>query len=304
MEKEKAIRINLPDGVEFRRVEVADGCISIIYVEESVTDAVKLSEETSIDTINMSKIPTIAFCEPIPLIGGTEVYQKEGLPYWYCKIKDGRDEFMYLYFGDLTVQDILYTEDGKEREFVTEGQKTFRENVMKALKNKHYECFRWIPVYEPSMDKHGNLQYISGENVYNRFSCLGWKNALKNYSPENGSRMASITTYFLLLLRLLKDGLATIEQLADNSTEIGNYWNSKDSKHKIEKTGERQFAGLFGFVGNTYKIVNDSESDSGYSILGGFYYMYGYEDPLGDVSRNVDPDSSRHVCVGMLELTE
>ena len=71
MKKEKAIRINLPDGAEYRRVEVTDGGISIIYAEESAMEAVKALNAT------LKAIP-----KPARLVGGTEVYQ-EGLPNWY-----------------------------------------------------------------------------------------------------------------------------------------------------------------------------------------------------------------------------
>ena len=292
MKKEKAIRINLPEGAEYRRVEVTDDGISIIYAEETANDTVKVSKTVS------KAIP-----KPTPLIGGTEVYQKEGLPYWYCKIKDGRDEFMHLYFGDLTNDDILYTEDGKKRKFVTERQKKFRADVMKALENIPEEGFRWIPVYEPSKDDGDNLQYVSGVNVLRGLSSYDWEEAFQNYSPENGSRMSSITTYFLLLLRLLKDGFATIVQLADDSAEIGNYWDSKNAKHEFEKTGERQLGGLYGFAGNTYKIVKDSESSSGFSLLGSYYCYNGYIYPLADVGLDSDPSGTTYHGVGLLELT-
>ena len=294
MKKEKAIRINLPEGAEYRRVEVTDGGISIIY-----------AEETAIDTVKVSKTVSKAIPKPTPLIGGTEVYQKEGLPYWYCKIKDGRDEFMHLYLGDLTVDDVLYTADGKKREFVTERQKKFRADVMKVLENMPEEGFRWIPVYEPSKDDGGNIQYVSGENVLRGLNSYNWEEAFHNYSPENGSMMSSITTYFLLLLRLLKDGFATIEQLADNSKEIGHYRNSENTKHKFEKTGERQLGGLYGFAGNTCKIVKDSESSSGFSILGFICSDIGYICPLADVvSYSYDMFDSRDYGVGLLELTK
>ena len=84
----------------------------------------------------VTELSTNPNTKPTPLIGSTEVYQKDGLPYWYCRIKNGRDEFMYLYFGDLTNDDVLYTADGKTREFVTEWQKKFKSYVMKALENK------------------------------------------------------------------------------------------------------------------------------------------------------------------------
>ena len=288
MKKEKAIRINLPDGAEYRRVEVTDGGISIIY-----------AEETGIDS---SKTVSEALPKPTALIGGTEVYQKEGLPYWFCRIKDGRDEFMHLYFGDLSNDDILYTADGKKRKFVTGRQEKFRADVLKALENKPEESFCWIPVYEPSMDDSGNLQYAAGKDVLRNLSSYNWEEKFQNYSPENESKMATITTYFLLLLRFLKDGFATIEQLADDSKEIGHYWDSKDAKHEFEKTGERQLGGLYGFAGNTYKIVKDSESSSGFSLLGGGYSNDGSECPLADVVHDDDPIGTIYSGVGLLEL--
>ena len=293
MKKEKAIRINLPDGAEYRRVEVTDGGISIIYAEESAMDTAKVSKNV------LKAIP-----KPTPLIGGTEVYQKVGIPYWFCKIKDGRDEFMHLYFGDLTDDDILYNEDGKKREFVTERQKKFRADVMKALENIPEEGFRWIPVYEPSKGDGGNLQYVSGAYVLRGLNSYNWEDAFQNYSPENGSRMSSITTYFLLLLRLLKDGFATVEQLADDSKEIGHYGDSKNAKHEFEKTGECQIGGLYGFAGNTYKIVKDSESSSGFSLLGGIYFNIGDIYPLADVAHVGTPNSTGSNGVGLLELTK
>lgn len=243
--------------------------------------------------------------KPVPLIGGTEVYQKDnGTGYWYCKIKEDRDEFMYLYFGDLTEEDLLYDANGKKRKFVTNKQRKFKANVLKALCNKPKEEFRWIPVYEPTKDDNGNIQYVSGANVLIELNSYNWEKTLKNYSPENGSREAPITTYFLLLLRWLKDGLATIEQLADDSRNIGHYWDSENTKHDFEKTGEREFGGLCGFVGNTYKEVKDSDSSSGFSLLGGEYYGYGDECPVANVYHDSNPDIPKYLSVGLLELTK
>lgn len=294
MKKEKVMYVVLPKDAEYRKAYVTeDGKVAITYAEETANDTTKVSKPVS------KELP-----KPTPLIGGTEVYQKEGLPYWYCKIKDGRDEFMHLYFGDLTDEDILYTEDGKKRESVTARQKKFKANVMKALENKPEEGFRWIPVHEPSKDDVGNIQYVSRANVLRELNSYNWEEAFQNYSPENGSRMSSITTYFLLLLRLLKDGFATIEQLADDSKEIGHYWDSENAKHEFEKTSERQLGGLYGFAGNTYKIVKDSESSSGFSLLGGCYDDNGYGYPLAGVERGSDPIITRNDGVGLLELTK
>lgn len=292
--KEKALYINLPDGASYRRVEVtADGRICIIYTEQYV------SKEKSIEEILTGTIP-----KPIPLIGGTEVYQKDnGTPYWYCKIKEGRDEFMHVYFEDLTEKDLLYDANGKKRKFVTPKQKMFETNVKEVLKSKPKEGYRWLPVYEPSENSNGNLCYIAGAKVFQDLNAYQWYRKLEQYSPENGSKQATYTTYFLLLLRWLKDGIATIEQLADDSTEIGHYRYSKDAKiHQLEKTGDREFGGLYGFVGNTNKIVRTYETELDFSLIGGNYCAVGSEYPLARVRYGYNPEILGNI--GLLELTK
>lgn len=296
MKKEKVMCVRLPEGAKYRKAEVtADGEIAIHYVEEC-------NENNG--ATQTTQVVSKANPKPEPLIGGTEVYQKDnGTPYWYCKIKD-RDEFMYLYFADLTKIDLLYDENGQKRKFTTSEQKTFKENVLEAIENMPAEGFRWIPAYEPSKDENGNIQFVSGQVVLRGLSSYAWGRKATDYSPANGSRMASIATYFLLLLRWLKDGRATIEQLADDSKDIGHYWDSENAKHDFEKTGERQFGGLDGFVGNTYKIVKDPDSGSGFSILGGRCRTRGNIYPAADVFHDCNPSNRYNHSVGLFELTK
>lgn len=291
--KEKVLYVNLPEGAKYRKVEVTeDGKVGIIYEEYSIKESLPR--------------PTI---KPVPLIGGTDVFQRlNGTPYWYCRIKGGRDEFMYLYFEDLTKNDLLYDNNGKKRKFITEKQKKFKANVLKALNNKPIEGYRWIPIYEPSLSADGELQYVVGETVLRKLNYDAWEKLFDEYSPENGSQQASVTTYFLLLLRWLKDGIATLEQLADNSQEIGHYWDSIDSNQQFELTGQRFFGGLYGFVGNTYKIVKDSKARSGCSLVGSAYTVLGKIFPVSDMQPDNVPRNSHNYAnvngVGLLELTK
>ena len=293
--EEKVLYINLPDGADYRRVEVTeDGRIGIVYTEQEISSA-----------NNTKAKSTVSIPKPIPLIGGTEVYRKyNGTPYWYCRIKEGRDEFMHLYFEDLTERDVLYDANGKKRKFKTERQQKFKVNALKAVKNKPTEGFRWIPVFEPSKNSEGELQYVAGAKVLRTLNSFAWENLFNEYSPDNGSQEASITTYFLLALRWLKDGIATIEQLTDDSKEIGHYRDSENAKHGLEKTGEREFGGLYGLVGNTYKIVKDSESGSDISLVGGSYNVNGNWYPLADARNDKVPHHINTDGVGLLELTK
>jgi len=291
--KEKVMYVKLPEGAKYRKVIVTDdGSIGIVYSEEC-----KCQHKMEGITKKV-EIP-----KPKALVGGCEVYQKDDVPYWYCKIKNGRDEFMHLYMEDLTEEDLLYdSKTGKERTFSTNNQKKFKKYVLEAINNKPKEGYRWIPVFEPSLTSNGEVQFVKGKNPLVECSCHNWENMFERYSTENESSKGSKTTYFLLLLRWLKDGFATLEELADNSRKIGHYWNSNNAKQNLELTGEREFGGLYGFVGNTYKIVGDSNSRSGFSLLGGGYHQDGNIHPLAFFLYINSPYTKNYFSVGLLEL--
>lgn len=313
MNKEEVLSIELPNGAEYQRVEVTDGVISIIYSRDS-EEVLKVSEQDQTVEENSNIESTKKFTnkrikrvlpfgssstketiaenssKPVPLIGGTEVYQKDnGTDYWYCKIKDGRDEFIYIRFDDLTTYDLLFDSSGKERDFKAGYKHDFMMNVWNALKNKPETKGVWLPVYEPSKYNDGGIQYVLGEHIRKDLDCYRWEMFFEVYSPENGSRMASTTTYFLLLLRWLKDGIVSVGELTDVSMFC-----------TYELTGKRRFGGFYDFVGNTAKIVKDPKSKSGYSIVGGNdgFRFFG----LSDIVHEKSPD---HICpshVGLLEL--
>lgn len=287
--------IDLPNGADYRRVEVTeDGRIGIVYTEQCVNNGKSIKDPLA------TAIP-----KPVNLICGTDVYQKDnGTNYWYCKIKGGRDEFMHLYFGDLAEEDILYDENGKPREFSTDKQRKFRDDALKAVKNKPKRGFVWIPVYWPSEDAKANinLQYVSEKPLLVGLDEHQWEELFENYSPENGSQMASKTTVFLLKVRLLKDKIATIVQLAETNLRENNYhWDS--DKGRFKNISRSKFGGVYGFGKHTCTIVKDSESSSGFSRL--------YVKPdtnqytaLGELSISKIPERIRKGYVGLLELTK
>ena len=291
--KEKVLYFKLPENAKYRRVKVTeDGMIGIVY-----------TEECTCQTQNETTMAKVEIPKPKALVGGSEVYQNDDVPYWYCKIKNGRDEFMHLYMEDLTEQDLLYDSmTGRKRTFATNMQKRFKENVLEASANKPKEGYRWIPVFEPSSDGKDGLQFVKDRKPLLGLNCPEWDKKLKEYSSENESGKSSKTTYFLLLLRWLKDDVATLEQLTDHSEEIGHYWNSENAKQHFERTGERKFGGLYGFVGNTSKIVEDPNSKYGYSLLGGGCYDSGSRSPLADVTHVHLTNQKRASSVGLLEL--
>lgn len=242
MKEEKVKYVDLPNEVIFHKAKATEDGKKVAVFHSVATDNAKVS---------------ITLPKPTPLVGGTEVYQKEGLPYWYCRIKEGRDEFMHFYFGDLTDNDLTYCADGRKREFFTERKKRFRTVVRYALDNMpKYKDYRWIHVYPPSMNSDGELQFISSDrrNLL-KMSAYQLEELFQAYSPENESAMTSKSVYWLLLLRLLKDGVATIEQLAGESKAKKPFWVCKDSNEPL-------------LGGDVFKIVRNEESEFGYCMLG------------------------------------
>lgn len=259
--KEKVLCVELPEDTIDRRAEKT-GRSNTVYPKKV-------------------RIP-----KPEPLLGGSKVYQieDEEIPYWYCNIKNGRDAFMHVYMEDLSKKDLLYDpKTGQKRTFVTDNEKKFKKDVLQALDNKPKEGYRWIPVYEPSIGNSGFLQFVAGEKVVTLREVLDSKKSIhsfEEYSPENESTIASKTTYYLLLLRWLKDGIATLAQLVDDSRRIGHYFDTSDASLQVEVAGTRKFGGLYGFVGNTFKLVANPDVECGYSLQGGSFFEYGYENPV------------------------
>lgn len=292
--KEKVLHVELPENEKSQKV---------IVTEEGKIDNVCSAEITeSFVTTEIASVE-VKIQKPKKLIGGTEVYQKDGVPYWYCKIKNGRDEFMHLPMNDLTEQDLLYdSKTGSPREFVTKVDQIFKDNVLKALARKPEEGFRWIPVFEPSCLGTSRLKFVKGELPFIGRSAINWEMMAKDYSPENESCISSKTTCFLLLLRWLKDGIATLEELVNDSTSIGHYIDSEDAKHKFELTGERMFGGLYGFVGNTCKVIKDPDAPKGFSMLGGSSSNPGKGFPIANILNVTFLNSGHNSCVGIIEL--
>lgn len=298
--EEKVMSIKLPKGAKYRNVIVTD--------DGSSVDIVYSEEYTCQHRQDVAKAKVI-IPKPKALIDGSEVYQKDKIPYWFCKIKNGRDEFMHVYMDDLTEQDLLIdSKTGKERIFSTDEQKEFKKDVLEAIKDKPKEGFRWIPTFEPSIKSGswGEIQFVKGNFPYTGLTCYKWEKIFEEYSTENQSGISSKTTYFLLLLRWLKDGIATLKRLANDSSIFGQSWdiNQHTTKQIHRLTGEMEFGGLYGYICNTCKIVKDTNSISSFSLLS--HQFIGYNGihlrPLANICHISDPNYEDYNSVGLLEL--
>lgn len=85
-----------------------------------------------------------------------------------------------------------------------------------------------------------------------------------------------------------------------DSRELGNYYNSKGEKGKLESTGNRPVGKCFDLA-NTCKIVKRRDT-SGFVLFGGCYVNFSYNYPLADADSIGDPNNNYFGNVGELVL--
>ena len=178
--------------------------------------------------------------------------------------------------------DDLSAKDFKNWDPTTAWQKTGKQRILEALKHKPRSGCIYTTTYEVS-EVDGEMQSVAGAMPLVGKSCNEAKTLAKQFDQARDSRLGTLHEYFLIIARLLKDQVITPEQAFDNSRTVGNYWNNPNSAQKMQKTGTYWNGPLAGFIGNTYKILADDQSDTGFSLVGGSYYGSGDKCPAGDV---------------------
>lgn len=187
------------------------------------------------------------------------------------------------------------------------AQRRLKEQIIKAIYNNKKKGF-YVPLYEPT-SLNGKLQFVSGllPNVSSNVN--HWQKLATDFCPTYNSRLANIDEYYLLLARLLKDKKLVfserdcLQQIADDSSMVGNYWNTFQSSRKIEPTGHRHMGlEIWGFVGNTFKVLLNPD---GFYYAGGCYLNCGDEYPLASVKPISEiPEGMKEYAVGLVVLED
>lgn len=162
--------------------------------------------------------------------------------------------------------------DEDEREFI----KMFAEAISYGVKS-----FR-VPVNDPSINASGNLQFVSG-----CIPAVGHSyEQLENLAEKNGIRLGTKNEYILFLgtiiIRLMEEGWTEKDAwyaVCTDSTKLGHYYNSENSKNNLETTGARKIVGKCDLA-NTYKILAKDEKDGRLWMAGGSYLCNSYNKPL------------------------
>lgn len=205
------------------------------------------------------------------------------------------------YFTEITKHDrCRVTEWLKGQTGKTAREERFLKHVSEAVRKINYDYM--IATIEPSVEK-GRIYYAENNEVGVNFSSNNWQKMARKYKPEMGSRLCNLHELLIWYVLRIVNKSWTLDYVANDSSNAGNYYNSANSANNIEKTGVRECGGYRDGQGNTYKIVT-SGYGYGYALVGGYYGDDGYHHPVADIEFVLNrPFDIHHTGSGVIVLT-
>lgn len=186
--------------------------------------------------------------------------------------------------SELRVDDVFMKHQPKTR-----NERELKELIANAIQRGLNDF--WRPVYDPSFDSVGRLNYEQGKKPAMGKNHKWWKEEAKKFCPERGSRLGTKLEYVAFLAVLMKELVASGKSLewvwnavCNNSKELGNYTNCHENE-VCETTGSREVCGWYDLA-NTGKILaEDKEYGSGFWIASGTYSYFSQEFPLARLGK-------------------
>lgn len=179
-------------------------------------------------------------------------------------------------------------------------QESLRQNILGAIENNRLKGL-YVAILEPSVDNAGDICFVNGVYPAARCSPRWWDENATEFCPERKSRILSFNEYFMIVAHLIKNGDVTWKEAAEDSTMKGNFCNSPNSTHRLEKTGTRKCGEFYGFVGNTHKYVK-YDNASWYMLMGGSCHRDGRDNPVADAKTVYHPSNKNCDSVAWLVL--
>lgn len=195
----------------------------------------------------------------------------------------------------------------------TKKEQNFKNRVETAIKSGLKDF--WRPVYDPSFYNYVRICYEPGKMPAVGKSYNWWAKTANEFKPEQGSRLGTKSEYVAFLAVLIKELVNSGKSVewawnavCNNSKELGNYWNSKDSskcaQNDFEPTGSREICGWYDLA-NSFKILAEDEEAGGLWQAGGFYGYFSHEFPLAGMGHVCSSNYRNYVdyqCCGWLVL--
>jgi hypothetical protein len=221
----------------------------------------------------------------------------EILPNGNCKLKfEVEMQKKHNNVGCILVEasKLSLTDDFMNYQPKTLREEMLKESISKAITIGTKDFHR--PIMDPSYANKACdiIHYKAGESPATEKSYNFWKETLKD--PDSRWCFGTKSQYVSFLGVLIKMLVAkewTVEEawdaICNDSKKLGNYWDSENSKHRMELTGSVEICGFFDLA-NTYKMLATDEESNCYWIAGGTYDYSGSTNPLADLELSHDCD--------------
>ena len=166
-----------------------------------------------------------------------------------------------------------------------EFHEALNDELLEQLKSvKKYGGF-YISRYNISISSEGKPQSVKGvmpwisnyfDDIKKVASTIEDNEAVKSHLTF-GAEYDSVLEWFI------KTKVKTFAEIAEDSTEWGNHWNTENSPRKVVETGSREewcANNICDFAGNVNEWTQEQNKSSLCIIRGGNYYNYGYDYPV------------------------
>ena len=149
---------------------------------------------------------------------------------------------------------------------------------------KKYGGF-YISRYNISKNLDGNLQSVKGAmplvNI-NFYDAKKFASTIEN-RKEVKSHLTFGAEYDSILEWFIKSKAKTPNEIVNDSTKWGNYWNTENSQKALVKTGSCEkwcTNNIYDFAGNVDEWTQEYKDVLCCAIRGGFYNVLGYSKPV------------------------
>ena len=226
------------------------------------------------------------------------------------RCSDG-SQFVWVPVGSLdsngTLDGVSFTEKFGRRNYrndkFSEGgfhERLTNELALQLESVKKYGGF-YISRYHISKSSKGKPQSVKG--------VMPWVDISFNQAKKVASTIEDSETvkshltygaeYDSVLEWFINSNVRTCSEIAENSTNWGNYWNTKNSPRRLVETGRRKkwcTNNIYDFAGNVNEWTQEEKGSSYRVIRGGFYCNYGNLYPVA--YRNYDNPSFDYYFAG------
>lgn len=180
-------------------------------------------------------------------------------------------------FGRRNYQDDKFS-DGEFNEELEEELRKQWESVQK------YGGF-YISRYNISRSKTCEAKSVKGAMPWRNINWFDAMEAAKTFGDGVSvkSHLPYGAEYDSVLEWFIKSKARTTDEIASDSTQWGNFWNTKDSPREVVKTGrckEWSTNGIYDLAGNVDEWTQEKKESSCRVVRGGIYYYDGSDFPV------------------------